>query len=131
MPRLVWCLDNYFEEKKKDCYFVVFGRKFPITPDDSFIVSENPPGRDSLLEWFKSNYSHINVIPIWPHHSESFSLFFQMNYDGSVAVEFDSESLEAFCDFWEDENKNGVSKDGSFTCYVIPYESYIANSSGY
>ncbi len=125
MPRLVYCLDDFFKHEKKDCYFIVFGRTFPIELDDNFVVSENPSGRKELLDWFELNYPGVDIKPIWPHHSASFGLFLQMEYDGSLVIDFDKESLEAFCDFWEDENKNGVSKDGTFTCYLIEYDSYL------
>lgn len=127
MPQLIWCLDNYFEEKKKDCYFVVFGRKFPIKHDDNFKKSENPPGRAALLSWFKAHYPHIAVEPVWPHSSTSLSLFFDREYDGSVTIEFDDESLRAFCEEWEDEDQNGCSRDGTFICYHLPYASYLEN----
>lgn len=129
MPQLIWCLDNYFDEKKKDCYFVVFGRKFPIKPEDNFKKSDNPLGREALLRWFAANFPHIDIQPLWPHISTSLALMFDREYDGSVTIEFDDESLQAFCDEWEDEQQNGCAKDGTFTCYHIPYASYLANQS--
>ncbi|WP_148049903.1 MULTISPECIES: hypothetical protein [unclassified Enterobacter] len=127
MPQLIWCLDDYFKKKKKDCYFVVFGRKFPIEPDGDFKVSDAPAGRQELLHWFKSNFPHIVIEPVWPHSSQSFYLVLEREYDGSVTIEFDDESLKAFCDVWEDDDKNGCSRDGNFTCYHIPYDSYLEN----
>jgi hypothetical protein len=129
MPQLIWCLDNYFEEKKKDCYFVVFGRKFPIKPNKDIKISKNPPGREALIGWFTDNFPHVVIEPVWPHSSNSFSLCLDREYDGSITIEFDEESLLAFCAAWEDEDQNGCSKDGTFTCYHIPYASWLENKT--
>jgi hypothetical protein len=126
---LIWCLDNYFEEKKKDCYFVVFGRKFPIKPNKDIKISKNPPGREALIGWFTDNFPHVVIEPVWPHSSNSFSLCLDREYDGSITIEFDEESLLAFCAAWEDEDQNGCSKDGTFTCYHIPYASWLENKT--
>jgi hypothetical protein len=95
MPQLIWCLDNYFEEKKKDCYFVVFGRKFPIKPNKDIKISKNPPGREALIGWFTDNFPHVVIEPVWPHSSNSFSLCLDREYDGSITIEFDEESLRS------------------------------------
>lgn len=86
MPQLIWCIDDYLKKKKKDCYFVVFGQKFPVEPDSDFNTSDNPAGRQELLDWFKSNSPHIIIEPVWPHSSQSFNLVYESAYDGSVTI---------------------------------------------
>jgi hypothetical protein len=59
MPMFIRCIDDYFCEKQRDLYFVVFGegRDWLISPFEHNQIMANPAGREELLAWFAE---HVN-----------------------------------------------------------------------
>ena len=54
MPMFIPCIDDYFSQKQRDLYFVVFGqgRYWRISPFEHKQIMANPIGREELLAWF-------------------------------------------------------------------------------
>lgn len=114
-PQVIQTIDEYFQKMQKDLYLIVFGDPPTVTFDFNRKTKSNPPGQSEILRWFRKNLPGVRVNPIWLHQ--------MLPYDGTLSVEFDSESLSIYCAKWE--NELGKSLDPRFTCYLYPYSSYI------
>ena len=127
MPMVINCVDDYFHQKKRDLYFIVFGKdkKSMLDPFDHN-VSDNPPGREELLAWFEHNLPQTEINPIFTFGWNSG--FISARYDGAISVDFDEESLAVYCARWE--TPSGEPLDSRFACYWLPLSDYLKNHGG-
>lgn len=127
MPMIIECIDDYFNRKKQDLYFIVFGesRDWRVGLFDHN-VSKNPPGREELLAWFAENLPHTEIKPLFTFGWDSG--FISARYDGTVSVDFNEESLATYCARWE--TVSGEPVDPRFKCYWIRLSDYLKKHGG-
>jgi len=126
MPALIRTIDQYFREEKRDLYYIVFGHKLDGSWRWLADAPANPAGRDELLTWFAEHLPACKIEPIYPFGERSGILC--APYPGSISVDFDEASLQAFCARWE--NAAAQSLDPRFQCYCYPLANYLEQHGG-
>ena len=122
MPHIVRCIDDYFTEKKRDLYFI----KFKAPRSRRHASLENPPGRRELMAWLAEALPQVEVAPLFTHSWNSGII--SVEYDGTISVDFDDDSLAIFTARWEDEE--GKSIDPRFQCYFKSLASFLEAHGG-
>ena len=128
MPMFIPCIDDYFSQKQRDLYFVVFGegRDWRISPFEHNQIMANPAGREELLAWFAEHLPETEIKPLftfgWNYG------FISTPYDGTVSIDFDERSLAVYCSRWESED--GDSIDPRFQCHWMRFSDYLKNHGG-
>ena len=127
MPMIIDCIDDYFCKKQRDLYFISFGED-KGGGIDRFIdnVNYNPLGREELLTWFSENLPETEINPLFLFGWNSG--FISAQYDGTVSVDFDAESLAIYCARWE--TSVGDPVDPRFTCYWMRLSDYLKKHGG-
>ena len=116
------CIDDYFTEKKRDLYFIKF--KEPRSRRHASL--ENPPGRRELMAWLAEALPQVEVAPLFTHSWNSGII--SVEYDGTISVDFDDDSLAIFTARWEDEE--GKSIDPRFQCHFMPLACFLEAHGG-
>ena len=120
MPVLIRNIDDYFAEKQRDLYMIVFGQRH-AWQEPGVEVPDNPDGRDELMAWFATQMPAIEVAPLFDFTNSSGYL--SAPYDGTLSVDFTPEELALFCQQWETET--GKSTDPRFQCWCYPYQQFL------
>lgn len=124
---IIECIDDYFDRKKRDLYFIVFGEgrdwRVGLFDDE---VSDNPPERAELLAWFSENLPETEINPLFTFGWNSG--FISARYDGTISVDFDEASLAVYCARWE--TAFGDPVDSRFKCYWIRLSDYLKKHGG-
>lgn len=144
MPMLIWNITDYFYHKQKELYYIRFKRADDFDDKEYNQFSDEEQleylgeklfrdtdyrkinGRREILDWFAQNLPNTEIKPLFLFTSDSGIL--SCPYDGTLYVDFDEESLQKFCEVWEDGNNN--SADERFQCYYYPLENYKAKYDG-
>ena len=130
MPDIVRCFDDYFAEKKRDLYFITFGKSFQLSlrPLGKYInheeldnIDSDPPGREEIIAWLAEHLPNTEVAPLFPISWDSGIIC--LPYDGTISVDFDDESLAIFIERWEDNS--GKSLDPRMQCRLIRLATYL------
>ena len=130
MPDIVRCFDDYFAEKKRDLYFITFGKSFQLSlrPLGKYInheeldnIDSDPPGREEIIAWLAEHLPNTEVAPLFPISWDSGIIC--LPYDGTISVEFDDASLAIFSARWEDGDGNSI--DARMQCYFMPLAGYL------
>ena len=132
MPMIVRCIDDYFTQKRRDLYFIVFGKEdgewrvssqLLADNDDDLLADErsDPPGREEMLAWLAEHLPQVKVAPLFTHTWDSGII--SVPYDGTISVDFDDASLATFSARWEDGDGNSI--DTRMQCYFMPLAGYL------
>lgn len=138
MPHIVRCIDDYFTQKKRDLYFITFGKTAlhsncnqllddDINSDDWDAFTSEPPGRDEMLSWLAEHLPDVEVAPLFAITWDSGIIC--MPYDGTISIDFDEKSLAIFMEHWEDGD--GKSLDPRMQCYLMPLSNYLKKHGGH
>lgn len=120
MPVLIRNIDDYFAEKQRDLYMIVFGKR-QAWQEPGVKVQHNPDGRDELMAWFAATLPAIEVAPLFDFtHSSG---YLAAPYDGTLSIDFTPEALAIFCRHWETES--GKSNDPRFQCWCYPWLQFM------
>lgn len=94
MPMIVCCIDDYFNQKWRDLYFIVFGKEdgewrvsSQLLADDEDLLADersDPPGREEMLAWLAEHLPQVKVAPLFTHTWDSGII--SVPYDGTISV---------------------------------------------
>lgn len=123
MPRLIRCISDYFDEERRDMYYIEFYELKGKSPSSREIA--NNEARNMILDWLETNMPAVKVEPIfnftWKNAGAT-------GYEGIICVHFDSKSLEKFVAHWEDGNDNSI--DERFRLWWTPMWLYLEWNDG-
>lgn len=120
MPVLIRNIDDYFADKQRDLYMIVFGKRHAWQTSGANVQS-NPDGREEIMNWLAATMPTIEVAPLFDFTDSSGYL--AAPYDGTLSVDFTPDALALFCQHWETES--GQSTDQRFQCWCYPYQQFL------